>query len=128
MGENLCMGPAMKAALMLTSAFTAAAGVWLALMENILQHTGYAGRTAIAACIAIQGLATLLLLLFDGRTIFRTLVLAGAAGVAILGASAIKRIIAAPHFEGFVVLIGVALIVQGFLTLVVVSPAHGRRA
>jgi hypothetical protein len=110
-------GPPMKAALTSMSLFTVAAGVWLALMENILRHPGYAGRTAIAACIAIQGLATLLVLLLDGRSIFRAFILAGAVALAILGASAIKRILDAPHFEGFALLIGVALIVQCLLTL-----------
>jgi hypothetical protein len=113
-------GPPMKAALTWMSLFTAAAGVWLAVMENILKHAGHTERTAIGTCIAIQGLATLLLLLLDGRFVFRAVVLMGAAGVALLGASAIKRILDAPHFEGFVLLIGSALIVQGVLTLVVV--------
>ncbi len=120
-------GPPMKAALTWTSVFTAAAGVWLGLMENILKHAGYGGRTTIAACIAIQGLATLLLLLLDGRLLFRTLVLAGAIAIAILGAAAIKRILDAPHFEGFVLIIGFALIVQCLLTLAVVLPRSLRR-
>jgi hypothetical protein len=118
----------MKAALTWTSLFTAAAGVWLALMENILKHSGYAGRTAIAACIAIQSLATLLFLFLHGRSMFRAVVITGAAGVTILGASAINKILAASHFEGFVLVIGFALIAQGLLTIVVVSPAHSRHA
>lgn len=113
-------GPPMKAALTCISVFTAAAGVWLALMEHILKHAGYGERTVIATCIATQGLATLLLLLLDGRFVFRAVVLMGAVGVALLGASAIKRILDAPHFEGFVLLIGSALIVQGVLTLLFV--------
>jgi hypothetical protein len=36
------------------------AGIWLGVMENILKHDGYAGRTVIAACIALQALITLL--------------------------------------------------------------------
>ena len=95
-------GPAMKTALTCMSFFTAVAGLWLAVMENILKHAGYAERSVIAACIVIQGLATVLWLVRDGRTSFRTLVLAGAVGVVLLGASAIKRILDAPHFEGFV--------------------------
>ena len=80
-------------------------------------------------CIAIQGLATLLLLLLNGLLIFRALVLMGAVGVAMLGVSAIKRILDAPHFEGFVLLIVSALIVQGVLTLVVVlGTRRGKRA
>ncbi len=54
---------------------TGVAGVWLAVMENIQKHAGYPQRSAIAACIAIQGLATVLCLVLDGRSIFRTLVL-----------------------------------------------------
>jgi hypothetical protein len=122
-------GPPMKAALTWMSVFTAAAGVWLAVMENILKHAGYGERTVIAACIAIQGLATLLLLLLNGRLIFRALVLMGALGVAVLGVSALKRTLDAPHFEGFVLLIGSALIVQGVLTLgVVLGARQGKTA
>jgi hypothetical protein len=44
--------------------------------------------------------------------------------MAMLGVSAIKRILDAPHFEGFVLLIGSALIVQCVLTLVVVLGAR----
>jgi len=119
----------MKAALTWMSVFTAAAGVWLAVMENFLKHTGYGERTVIAACIAIQGLATLLHLLLNGRLIFRALVLMGAFGVAVLGVSAIKRTLEAPHFEGFVLLIGSALIVQCVLTLgVVLGARQGKTA
>lgn len=113
-------GPPMKAALMWTSALTVAAGVWLAVMENILKHSGYGERTVIAACIAIEGLATCLLVLLDGRSIFRAAVLTGAVAVVLLGASAIQRILGAPHFEAFVLIIGCALIAQGVLTFVVV--------
>jgi hypothetical protein len=120
-------GSPMKASLTWMSVFTAAAGVWLAVMENIQKHAGYAERSAIAACIAIQGLATVLFLVRDGRSLFRILVLTGAVGGVLLGASAIKRILDAPHFEGFVLLIGFALIVQGVLVLVVVLRArHGK--
>ena len=118
-------GPPMKAALTCMSVLTAIAGVWLAVMENILKHAGYAERSAIAACIVIQGMATLLWLMRDGRTIFRILILAGAVGVVLLGVSAIKRILAAPHFEGFVLLIGSALVVQGVLAFVV-AIRHGK--
>jgi hypothetical protein len=96
-------------------------------MENIQRHAGYAERSAIAACIAIQGLSTVLFLVRDGRSIFRMLVLTGAVGVMLLGASAVKQILDAPHFEGFVFLIGSALIVQGGLALAVVLLArHGK--
>jgi hypothetical protein len=116
-------GPPMRAVLTWMSVFTAAAGVWLAVMENVLKHAGYAQRTAIAACIVIEGLTTVLCLVLDGRSVFRILVLAGAAGAVLLGAGAIKRLLDAPHFEGFVLLIGSALIVQGVLAIMVMLRA-----
>jgi len=122
-------GPPMKAALTCMSIFTAAAGVWLAVMENILKHAGHGERTAVAVCIAIQGLATLLVLLVNGRLIFRALVLMGALAAAILGVTAIKRTLDAAHFEGFVLLIGSALIVQAVLKLgVVLGARRGKTA
>ncbi len=114
----------MRASLTWISALTALAGVWLAVMEIILKRPGYPGRSAIAACIVIQGLATVLFLMLHGRAIFRLFIQAGAVGVAVLGAVAIVRILNAPHFEGFVLLIGAALIVQGLMALVVVSGAR----
>ena len=121
-------GPPMRIVLTWMSVFTVVAGVWLAVMENILKHAGYGERTAIAACIVIQGVATLLVLMLNGRTLFRTLVLIGAAALAILGVFAIKRILDASHFEGFVLLIGCALIAQGALTLVVMLRPHREMA
>jgi hypothetical protein len=120
-------GSTIRATLTWMSVITALAGVWLAVMENLLKHPGYPQRSAIAACIVIQGLATLLFLMWHGRATFRVIVLAGAVGAAVLGASAIIRDLNAPHFEGFVLLIGAALIVQGMMSLVVVGGArHGR--
>jgi len=119
-------GSTMKASLTWMSVITALAGAWLAVMEHVLKHPGYAERSAVAGCIVIQGLVTVLFLMWHGRPIFRVIVLAGALGVAVLGAAAIIRDLSAPHFEGFVLLIGAALIVQGMMALVVVGGArHG---
>jgi hypothetical protein len=112
----------MKNALILLSLFVAAAGVWLGVMENLLRHDGYAGRTLIAACIAVQGIATLLFVLWRGRAIFRGIVMAGAAAFILFGTSAILKILRAQHFEGFVLVIGLALILQGALTLAPLLP------
>jgi hypothetical protein len=119
----------MKAFLTWMSLFTALAGVWLAVMENILRHPGYAARSAVAACIVIQGIATVLFLMWHGgHPIFRIIVQAGAAGVVVLGASAIIGILNAAHFEGFVLVVGAALIVQGVVALLVVSPTGSSSA
>jgi len=61
----------------------------------------------------------LILLVRNGRTILRTFVTAGAIGIVLLGSSALTQILRAQHFEGFVLLISIALILQGLLTFVV---------
>jgi len=114
---QLSGGLAVKKALVAMSLVIVGAGVWLALMENILRHAGYPARTLVAAGIAAQGVATLVFLLLNGRLIHRLLVMPGAAALLWLGGSAIVRVLRAPHFEGFVLLIGLALVVQGALTL-----------
>jgi hypothetical protein len=119
-------GSRMKQFLVLLCLFAAAAGAWLGVMENVLKHDGYTGRTAIAVCIATQAVATLLCLLLHSRAVFRGLVLTGAAGIVLLGASALWRIGHAPHFEGFVFLIGSALILQGALTVPVLLRVQNR--
>jgi hypothetical protein len=118
------MGLLLKRFLMGITVFLVAAGVWLAVMENILKHAGYPERTMIAAAIVIQGVATLLLPLLGRRPIFPAIVATGATGLALLGAFAIQRILEAPHFEGFVLFIGLALVAQGLLTLVVLLRPH----
>jgi hypothetical protein len=93
-------------------AFGVVAGTWLGVMENILKHEGYTGRTVVAACIALQALITLLPL---GR--LRGLVIPGAIAIIWLGYSSISKMLNAPHFEGFVLIIGASLMLQGALTL-----------
>src|SRR5207248_5618657 len=90
--------------------FTGAAGVWLAVMENILKHAGYPERTVIAVAIVVQGVATLLVPVIYVRSIFRVFVSTGAIALAFFGAYSVQRILAAQSFEGFVLLIGFALI------------------
>ncbi len=110
-------GPLVKQLLTLSSLFTVAAGVWLGVMESILKHPGYVGRSVIAACIAVQGLATLACILLGGRSAFRNIVMMGAVAIAFLGGWAILRILGTQHFEGFVLIIGAALVTQGILTV-----------
>ena len=109
-------GGTVKQALLLVCFFTVAAGVWMTVMENILRHHGYGWRSAVAVCIAAQGAVTLLALLRSSGFWFRTAVMTGAAAITALGISAIWGVAHAVHFEGFVVVIGAALLMQGALT------------
>lgn len=108
-------GSTLRASLTWMSVLITLAGIWLGIMEQLLKHPGYAARSVVAAAIATQGLATIFFLMWHGQRIFRALVLAGAMGVVVLGASAVIRMLNAAHFEGFVLLIGAALMVQGVL-------------
>lgn len=121
-------GSAIKASLTWMSVFTALAGLWLAVMENILRHPGYDARAALAGGIVIQALATVVFLMWHGRPVFRVVLRLGAVGVVLVGASALIRIIHAPHFEGFVFLVASALIAQGALAGMVLAGARHVRA
>lgn len=112
---GLGRGPAVKQALAGLCLFVMAASVWLLLMENILRHPGYAGRCVTDVCLAAQAVATFLCLVFHGRKVFRAIVLVCAAAIVIFGAFSVFHISQARHFEGYALLISVALIAQGAL-------------
>ena len=121
-------GPRLRRILVLLCLFAVAAGTWLGVMESILKHDGYAQRTAMAAYIALQAVATLLFLLLNGRPALRGLIITGAVGIALLGASAVYRIGQSQHFEGFVLVIGLALMLQGALTVAVLLRTQNGKA
>lgn len=97
--------------------FTAAAGIWFAMMENVLRHEGYSVRIVIACFIAVQSAATLLCERFGRQSPLRVAVIAGSAALVLLGGTAVLRILQASHFEGFVLIIGLALVLQGALAI-----------
>ncbi len=107
----------MRTWLFLLCMFTAAAGIWLAVMENVLRHDGYTTRSAIACCIALQSAATLLIGRLGRQSSLRVAVAAGSAALILLGGKAVLRILHASHFEGFVLVIGLALMLQGALAI-----------
>lgn len=116
----------MKHVLTFLCFFTIAAAIWLIVMESVLKHHGYAGRSVIDACIVVQSAATLLSVVFTGRSAFRITVMVGAVAMALLGTSAILTTLRADHFEGFVIIIGLALIAQCGLTVESLRPSrHG---
>ena len=107
----------MRTWLFLLCLFTAAAGIWLASMETILRHEGYGVRIAVACFIAVQSAATLLFERFGRQSPLRPAVMAGSASLVLLGGTAVLRILQASHFEGFVLIIGLALMLQGALAI-----------
>jgi hypothetical protein len=107
----------MSKLLFLICFFTIAAGCWLAVMENVLKHEGYAGRTLLDLLIAAQGLATLLVLWVRAGSLLRILVMLGAIAIVWVGIAAVLKVWQASHFEGYVLVIGSALVLQGILTV-----------
>jgi len=120
----------MKQALTVLCCFVVAAATWLCLMENVLHHDGYIVRSVVAVLIAAQSLATLLVVRRGGHAVARTLVAIGAIGAALFGTSAIVTTLRTSHFEGFVLIIGLALILEAVLALLVLfqpRPPSGLR-
>jgi hypothetical protein len=101
-----------------SSLFTFLCGCWLAFMECLLRHPGFATRAAVALLIAAAGLATLLVRLFDLGVRSERWLWAAAAALIGLGVFSFLRNARAVHFEGFVFVIAFVLVLQGLLMLV----------
>ncbi len=122
--------PAPRTLLVMVCAFTALAGGWLGTMDLLLHHSNIAQHEAIAGTIVGQALITLALLHFRTRLFARLCILPGLAGILYLSGVALNGLIHALDFEGYILLIGLALAVQGLLTLLVFfapNPAEGNR-
>jgi hypothetical protein len=103
--------------LFLSSSFTLICGCWLALMEGLLRHPGFEARAIVAMLIAAAGLATLLVRLLHLGVRSERCLWAAAAALIGLGVFSFLRNARAAHFEGFVFVIAIALVLQGSLML-----------
>jgi hypothetical protein len=110
--------------LMGSSLITLACACWLALMEMLLRHAGYGTRIGLALSIAlICALTVLARMLHAGASVERWLWICAAALIGI-GVEAFLHNARSPHFEGFVFVISLLVVVQGLLMLVTL----GRRS
>ena len=107
----------MKGVLLGLCFFTLAATAWLGIMESVLHHPGFVSRILWAILLAGQSLATIMFLILRGRGRLQILLTLGGAFVAIFGFSAVVSVLRAAHFEGYVLLIGSALVLQGMFTV-----------
>ena len=107
----------MRVVLTAVSGVTAAACLWLAVMFVLLHRPGFERGLVLSLLFVSQALLTMAVVnrWLPGRA-WRPLILAGAAGVVWGGATAIANALNSPHFEGFSVIIGAALVAQGVLT------------
>src|SRR5262252_1318250 len=79
-----------------------------------------------AAAILTAGMLTLVAIAVAPSTALRFAVLAAGTGVAVLGAMSVYGTVSGPHFEGYALILGAALVIQGALTWIVVG--RSRRA
>lgn len=110
---------------------------WFAAMELLLRHDGYPWRFVIAAAIVVEG--ALAVAVFEDLVevpALRWPLTAGAAATGLLGAWIIAEDLARPglparpHFEGYLLIVGLALIAYGLLTSAALTapPAPSRPA
>ena len=97
--------------------FTALCAGWLGAMDLRLRHTGYLGQTATAAAILLQALLTLGALRFRHNSFLRSLSILGCPLLFWLAAKALMATVLRADMEGYVLVIAVALVYQGSLTL-----------
>ena len=92
-------------------------------MDLWLRHPGYVVQTAIAATILLQALLTLGALHFRRNRFLRSLSMLGWPSLVWLAGKALIATLRDTDFEGYVLLIAVALLCQALLTLCTLGKA-----
>jgi hypothetical protein len=113
------MAAMLKTALAAICLFTLFATVYLSASLLILQppRANYQQWALVASAIIVQGALTLVAMRAGSSKGLRYAAAAGGAAIAALGASSIYSTVSGPHFEGYAVILGLVLILQGTLTL-----------
>ena len=122
----------MRTVLAVVCSFTVLLTVYLSLSLAILHppRANYQQWFVVAPLFLVQSVLTLAAIFGSGRAStgwIRGLLVAGGAAVIWVGASAVSATVAGPHFEGYAVVLGSALVVQGALTLALFLWRHGNR-
>jgi hypothetical protein len=104
--------------------FTLLGTIYLSLSLLMLQppRASFTTWFVMAALFVAQSAVTLAVL--AGRAssaVMRRAALAGGAAVAVVGALWIRATVTGPHFEGYAIVLGSAVVAQGALTLLVLS-------
>ena len=97
---------------------TIAASAWLGVMHVVLHRPGYERGAGMAALFILQSLVVMAVT--NHRLIgawWRMATLLGAAGMTWVGVSAVVGNLTGTHFEGFAVIIGALLVLQGIFTV-----------
>lgn len=101
-----------------SSVFTTTCMLWLACMELVLRHPLYVNRMALDLAFALLCVATVIVRLFTMPQTLSEICLRAVSLILILyGANTFFGNARAAHFEGFVFVISLALMLQGVLML-----------
>ena len=119
--------PPVRTLLNVFCAFTVLASCWLAVMSVVLHRPGFERGVSLSLIFIIQSVLTLAITtgLLSALS-WRILAVAGAAGIVWGGGAGVTNTLNGPHFEGYALVIGVGLVLQGLLTaghLVITRPA-----
>lgn len=115
----------MRVALFLASLFSVLCCCWLVVMESILRHPGYVARAGFDAGIALVPLAAIAALtLGAGSRLNRWLRFLGSVPV-LIAVWVVVRDARSPHFEGFALVVSLALGMQGVLMLTSLGSGRG---
>jgi peptidoglycan biosynthesis protein MviN/MurJ (putative lipid II flippase) len=103
--------------------FTALASIWLAAMDLTLKHPGYLERVWMAAFFASQSIATIIAFAMPLPRALRALTAPGAMIIAYMGSHVLLLVSRGNRdFEGYVLLIALALVLQATLTVISLFP------
>src|SRR5215471_9569797 len=113
----------LKTALTAVCGFTMLATMYLSLSLFVLRppRANYQHWAFEAAAIVAAGTLTLMGLVAARSAALHYMVMAAGACVALLGAMSINSTLSGPHFEGYALVLGAALVVQGALTWITVG-------
>jgi hypothetical protein len=102
---------------------------WFAVKELFLRHDGYIWRALVATAIVAEGALTIAV--FEDLVEVAALrwpMTVAAAATGLLGWWIISEDLARPHFEGYLLIIGLALIAHGVLTITTMLIGASRSA
>jgi len=110
----------MKTALAAVCILTVLATAYLSASLVVLRapRANYQQWAMEATLIVAQGALTLVALFATGSAGLRYVVLGGGLLITLLGAQSIYSTVSGPHFEGYALVLGSMLVVQGALTFV----------
>jgi hypothetical protein len=113
------MAAMLKTALAAICLLTLSATLYLSAALLILQPPGanYQQWSLVASAIMVQGALTLVATRAGSRRGVRYVAAAGGVAIAALGASSVYSTVSGPHFEGYALVLGSMLVIQGLLTL-----------